>query len=129
MSSSTSCFFRGMLGACVVLLATAVIVPQYADYKERAATTQMFNESATLRQAVEARILELGGIQNSGTGVQVPPAGSYRANLMRDGIVILQGVAFGHVLVLSPAFHQGEVIWQCTGGPPKDMPRQCRDSE
>jgi Tfp pilus assembly major pilin PilA len=88
MFSFPACFFRGAFGACVVLLATAVIVPQYADYKERAATTEMFNESVTLRQAVEARILELGGIQNSGTGVQVPSASNYRANLTRDGIII-----------------------------------------
>lgn len=127
MSPAAACFIRGALGALVILIAAAVIVPQYADYKERAANAMMYDESASLRQAVEARILELGGIQNSGIGVQIPPPGSYRANLTRDGIIILQGAAFGHVLVLSPAFHEGAVIWQCTGGPPKDMPRQCRE--
>lgn len=129
MAFSRACFLRGALGACAVLLAAAVVIPQYADYRERAANAAMFDESASLRQGVEARILELGGIQNSGVGVQVPPPSSYRANLTRDGVIILQGAAFGHVLVLSPAFYQGEVIWQCIGGPPKDMPRQCREDD
>lgn len=126
MSSSRACFLWGMLGAFGVLIAAAVVVPQYADYRERAANTEMYNEASALRQAVESRILELGTVENSGLNIQTPAAQSYEAIVSREGIVILQGMQFGHVLVLMPSLNQDKVSWHCIGGPVKDMPLQCK---
>lgn len=125
-----SCFLRGVLGALMVLLAAAIIIPQYADYRERAANAAILNESLALQQAIEARIQGLGAVENSGLGIEVPPEGTdYKAVITRDGAVILQGIRYGHVMVLTPRLAQGAVSWQCVGGPPKDMPRQCRPED
>jgi hypothetical protein len=127
MAFFRSCFLRGVLGALVVLLAAAVAIPQYADYKERAANTDIFNEALSLREAVEERIFKLGTVENSGHGIQIPASKSYKASVTRDGVILLQGLRYGHVMVLVPSLDQGAVGWQCIGGPPKDMPLQCRE--
>jgi hypothetical protein len=122
--ASSRCFFWGALGAFIVLLAAAILVPQYADYKDRAANTTAYDDSLALRESIGARILELGSVENSGTNIQVPADASYKA-ITRDGTIILQG-RYGHVLVLTPSLDQGAVNWHCVGGPPKDMPLLCR---
>jgi hypothetical protein len=126
--TSSRCFLWGAFGAFIVLLAAAILVPQYADYKDRAANTAVYDESLTLRESIAARILELGSVENSGTNIQHLADGSYKAVVTRDGAIILQG-RYGHVMVLTPVLDQGAVSWQCIGGPPKDMPRMCRESK
>ncbi len=126
MAFFRSCFLRGVLGALVILLAAAVAIPQYADYKERAANSAIYDESLPLRESIEARILELDSVENSGTGIQVPTSKGFKASITRDGSIILQGNRYGHVLLLTPNLNQGMVGWQCIGGPPKDMPLKCR---
>ncbi|HEX5055814.1 MAG TPA: hypothetical protein VFX02_04880 [Gammaproteobacteria bacterium] len=122
--TSFRCFWWGAFGAFVVLLAAAILVPQYADYKDRAANTASYDESLMLRESIAARIIELGSVENSGTNIQAPADAGYKA-VTRDGAIILQG-RYGHVLVLTPSLDQGAVTWKCVGGPPKDMPRPCR---
>lgn len=122
--TSFRCFWLGALGAFVVLLAAAILVPQYADYKDRAANTTAYDDSLALRESIAARIVELGSVENSGSNIQAPNDGSNKA-VTRDGTIILQG-RYGHVLVLTPSLDQGAVNWKCIGGPPKDMPRPCR---
>jgi hypothetical protein len=126
MAFFRSCFLRGALGAFGVLVAAAILVPQYADYRDRAANTTIYEDSLALREAIGARILELGSVENSGINVQAPADGNYKASVTRDGAVILQG-RYGHVMVLTPVLVQGAVSWQCIGGPPNDMPRRCRE--
>jgi hypothetical protein len=129
MASSRACFVWGAIGALAVLLAAAAIVPQYAVYKARAANASIFDESAPLRQAIEARILGLGTLENAGLGIEAPSEGNYSAAVSRDGLLVLRGLRYGHVLVLTPHLERGAVSWQCIGGPPKAMPRPCRGAE
>lgn len=126
MAFFRSCFLRGVLGAFLVLLAAAIILPQYADYRERDANAEIFDEAALIRQSIEARILELGSVENSGVGLQASAGKSYEAIVTREGTILLQGMRYGHVLALIPSLVEGAVSWHCIGGPPKDMPRQCR---
>jgi hypothetical protein len=126
MAFFRSCFLRGVLGAFIILLAAAIAVPQYGDYKERAANAAIFDESLALRQSIEVRIQALGTVENSGFGIKVPDDRNYKADVTRDGTVILQGLRYGHVLVLTPSLDQGVVSWSCMGGPPKDMHLQCK---
>jgi hypothetical protein len=126
MAFFRSCFLRGILGGSVVLLAAAVAIPQYADYKERAANTDIFNEALPLREAIEARIVELGSVENSGHGIQMPDSKNYKAIVTRDGVILMQGLRYGHVMALIPSLDQGAVSWRCIGGPSKDMSLKCR---
>ena len=123
-------FLYGAAGALLVLVAAAVIVPQYADYRSRAETSAWLARlRADTLPAIEAAIRRSGRTAGAGDGIAPPDFGSDapgRVEITTDGIVLLQGGRDGQLLVLMPQLLGDEVTWICRGGSAKAAPAECR---
>lgn len=122
------CFFKGMFGAFLVLIAAAIIFPLYADYRSRAETSDWIRSIGATKFAVANNVTRLKSLTNSGVGVKAPSG--LRSNpsvtIMADGIILVHGKTFGQLLVIIPNLSDNKVSWTCVGGSAKDVPPLCR---
>jgi hypothetical protein len=126
MASRLGSFSWGALGAIVVLVAAAIVVPQYSDYRSRAEAYNMLVIAEPLQRSVETHALASHTLQGSGVGVTMAPE-FFDAFVQQDGAIILHNRnAFGQLLMLQPTLQGGNITWRCMGGPPQDVPTSCR---
>jgi Tfp pilus assembly major pilin PilA len=117
----------GASGALLVLVAAAVIVPQYADYTARASAAGALNDLRELQERVAARALSSQSLSGSGVGIsQSPPPSLREITVLADGVVVAVASRFGQVIVLVPSYSNGSVSWRCMAGSAKDVPPPCR---
>ena len=124
-------FLFGALGALLVLIGAAIGIPQYSDYRARAAGGDILMQAYPVRKKVEERILALGTVEGSGTVEFKANSGSPSARIEElmvepNGTMIIRGAPYGQVLVLIPSFKENIVSWRCLGGSGKEVPSQCR---
>ena len=122
------CFIKGIVGAFVLLLAAAVIIPQYSDYRSRLETSEWILNIGATKLAVAGNANRLRSLTNSGIGVKVP--GQMRSDpaitIMANGVILIRGKKFGQLLVIIPELSDNKVSWTCVGGSAKDVPPLCR---
>ncbi len=122
------CFFKGILGAFLVLIAFALIIPMYGDYRSRAETSDWLLNIASTKIAISGNITRLNSLTNSGIGVKSPSGlrSNPRINITTDGVIFIQGIKYGQLLVIIPELSGTKVSWTCIGGSAKDVPPFCR---
>ena len=126
-TSKTRAFISGAIGALLVLIAAAIIVPQYGDYTARSRAATVLNSVRPLQDRIASRIIALKSVSGSGIGnSQLVASPVKEIVVLEDGIIIVVGSHFGQVLVLVPSYSSGNVSWRCLGGSAKDVPPQCR---
>lgn len=127
-----SCFAKGMLGAFVFLLATAlaalVILPFYSDYRSRAAASEWLMSVGSVKIDIADNAMRLNSVLNSGVGVKTPinfPADP-KVEITRDGVILIHGKGYGQLFALIPERSGQFIKWTCLGGSAKDVPAECR---
>lgn len=126
MASRLGSFALGALGAITVLLAVAIVVPLYSDYRSRAQASEMLAIAQPLQRAVEAHAVASRTLQGAGAGIKMAPA-FFDSTVLWDGTIVLRNRnSFGQVIVLQPTLKEGSVTWQCAGGSARDVPTHCR---
>jgi hypothetical protein len=122
----------GMLGALAVLVAAAVIYPQYSDYRARAQTSEWLFEVQEAQRAVAANAQRRNSLTGSGVGVHRPNFSGTAApdyfKVTDDGMIFLKGGSDGQLVVLLPSISGTHVSWACVGGSSKATPSRCRDA-
>ncbi len=129
--SKLRCLFAGALGAVLVLIAAAVLIPVYGDYRGRAALTEAMGELVSYRTDISERAAKLGKTEGSGIGIVVSPEDLARLGLdyvriFSDGTIVIRHGQYRQVIVWEPTVSAGEVSWKCVGGPRKSVPPWCR---
>ena len=113
-------FFQGMLGALLVLVAAAIIVPQWQDYLADSETSVWLNaEIMPAVQSISANALRLRTTSGAGIGVPKPIFQVHAPSLVEidpDGIIFLKGGSDGQFVALIPTLSGGNVSWRCIGG-------------
>jgi hypothetical protein len=113
-------FFQGMLGAFLVLVAAAIIVPQWQNYLADSQTGAWLNaEIVPTVQAISANVLRLKTTSGAGVGVPKPVFQYDAPTLVKvdpNGIIFLKGGSDGQFVALIPTFSGGKVSWRCIGG-------------
>lgn len=126
MASRLLSFTYGAFGAVFVLVAAAIVVPQFSDYRSRAQAGYMLATAEPLQRAVEALATANRTLQGSGTGVSMAPT-FFEATVHPDGVIVLHNRnGSGQVIVLQPTLKSSSVTWQCIGGSARDVPENCR---
>ncbi len=127
--SKLKCFFTGMLGAVLVLLAAAVLVPVYGDFAGRAALSESLAGLATYREKIARMASRRGSIEGSGVGVLIedlPGLSLDYARVFPDGTLVIRHAGYHQVVVWEPSIAAGQVSWKCIGGPRNNVPASCR---
>lgn len=112
-------FFLGALGAILVLVAAALIYPQYSDYRAAAETSGWLAEVLPTTQAITDNTLRLNTTTGAGFGIPKPTFQSHTPSLIEvtaNGTVFLKGGTDGQIIVLYPELSGGKVVWRCRGG-------------
>lgn len=125
------CFFAGAMGAILVLIAAAVLIPAYGDYRGRAALTAAMSELDSYRHDISERAATLGKTEASGVGIVVSPGDMARlgfdyVRIFADGTIVARHGKYHQVVIWEPAISSGEVSWRCLAGPRKSVPGWCR---
>ena len=122
------CFITGMLGALLALIAAALLIPLYGDYRSRAETSIWLSFSSAIKSQIAQNAIRDKTLSNSGHGVKIPVEfrSSPVVTVTDSGIIIMQGKKYGQVLTLVPKLADNKVTWSCIGGPAKDVPPFCR---
>lgn len=113
------CFVKGMAGALLVLIAAAIIAPQYSNYVASSQTSIWLIEIEPTTEAITSNILRLQTVSGSGVGIPRPVISHYTPSLIEvtdSGTVFLKGGSDGQFVALVPAFSNGVVTWRCIGG-------------
>lgn len=113
------CFFKGALGAFLVLVAAAIIVPQYSDYLSAAETSLWLSKMEPVKMMVEENSGKLKTL--NGAGRHIDKAAFAPNNVtffeIRDsGEILLQGGRDGQFVMLTPTLDNGKISWRCLGG-------------
>jgi type II secretory pathway pseudopilin PulG len=126
-NSRARSFAIGASGALFVLIAAAMIIPQYADYTARSRASVALIDLRELQERIAARALAGQSLSGSGVGVlQNTPPSLRKVTVFSDGAIVAVASHFGQVIVLIPSYSAGKVSWQCIGGSSKDVPPLCR---
>lgn len=125
------CLFAGALGAVLVLIAAAVLIPAYGDYRGRATLTEAMSELDSYRFDISERATTLGKTEGSGTGIVVSPGDMARlgfdyVRIFSDGTIAARHGKYHQVIIWEPTISSGEVSWRCLAGPRKSVPAWCR---
>jgi hypothetical protein len=125
-----SCFGKGFFGALIVLIMTAIILPQYSDYAASAETSVWMYQVAPVQDYVAANAERNRTLVDSGVGAKRPEFSSNAPSLFevtKEGTIFLQGGHGGQLVVLIPTLADRKVSWRCLGGPRKATLR-CKDA-
>lgn len=131
-------FFWGALGALFVLIAAALIVPQYCDYRAQATVFNWRSGIGQLQASIEQRLLSRDSSIELPEGVMTSPDFSPKHHVRAfkvtsTGVIIIQGentgFMSGQLMVLFPSLEQEKVMWTCYGGPEKLMPTSWCDGK
>ena len=123
------CFFKGMGGAILVLLAAAIIVPQYADYRAALETSDWLSSVTSTTDVITTNVKRLKTTTGSGVGVARPVIAQRPPSLVEiadNGVIFLKGGREGQFVVLIPSYVDGKVVWRCIGGP-SHATRRCNN--
>lgn len=124
-------FISGVLGALTILIAAAIIVSQYADYRAQPETSGWFNLIKDTQDQIASRILKSGTVKDSGTNIEIPQAlkNLEHTRITDDGIIFLKGGSSGQFITLTPSLVDDKlVVWQCIGGSNDNMLQKCKSS-
>ncbi len=121
------CFLKGVAGAVLLLIASAIIIPGYSDYSDRIITNEMLSSVKPLQAAIE---IQLGNDKeinvdvtkyNLSTSITTIRIGS-------DGAITVQGGKHGQVFILTPTSISEATKWHCMGGNYHAMPALCKNT-
>lgn len=129
--SGFRCFFVGALAAVLVLGASAILVPTYGDFQDRAALDETIGELGSYRDKIARNALSQGSIERSGVGIQISSEEFSRlavdyARIFPDGTMTVRHAQYHQVVVWEPSIEDGKVSWKCIGGPRQSVPPRCR---
>ena len=126
-SSRVRAFLTGAAGALFVLVAAAVIIPQYSDYTTRVRASEVLLYLRQVQDRVSSQAVANKSVSGSGAGVsQLPEPPLKDIMVLPDGMIIAVSLHFGQVFVLIPSYSSGSVSWRCIAGSSKDVPQKCR---
>jgi Tfp pilus assembly major pilin PilA len=123
------CFLFGLMGAVLVLLSAAIIVPQYSDYSSLAQTSAWLVDIEPLQSKIEENAARKGRIDIPNSSETLPEfqAGKPRFfKVSRNGVILMKGGKQGQFVMLTPEIVDGKVVWTCIGGPDDAVPVVCR---
>ena len=123
------CFLLGMLGTLLILVAAAVIIPQYSDYTARVQTEEWLFLVKPILADIEKNAIQQNSLMNAGRNVNKEALQNANVNLLEiteTGVLILSGGRKGQVLILIPSLNAEQVTWRCIGGPAWIAPSGCR---
>lgn len=122
------CFVKGMLGALLVLISAAVVIPLYGDYRSRSETMNWLQNIRPIQFAVADNAIKLNTLNNSGIGIKIPNGLTSEPNVIirPDGMILIHGQKYGQLVALIPELSRNKVTWKCFGGSAKDVPPSCR---
>ena len=117
-----------MLGALLVLISAAVVIPLYGDYRSRAESMNWLQNIRPIQFAVADNAIKLNTLSNSGVGIKVPHEFRSGPNVIirSDGMILIHGQKYGQLVALIPELSRSKVTWKCLGGSAKDVPPSCR---
>ncbi len=119
------CFLSGALGALVLWLVAAVLIPRYSDFRAKAETIGWMAQMEPIRLKIEENAKRLKTMSGAGKDIDLPlswPPGVTLFEIRDSGEIILHGGRDGRLVILTPSFAEGKVTWRCVGGPAKDVP-------
>ena len=124
LGDKMNCF----LVVLTLLIMTAIIVPQYADYSHRVETREWLRYIKPTQTEIEKNILLNKTVNDSGVGFKIPPQikDMEYTNITRDGVIFLKGGHKGQFITLIPSIIKGKVTWKCVGGSTNDMVQKCK---
>ncbi len=127
----TQSFAGGVPGELAALVLAEIVSAQYSGYSTRARTSEMLAAARPLRDRVEANVLRLGTVRDSGSGVDVQELTQMQrtfrsVSVREDGLVLLEGANDGQMIVWIPSLSAGKVAWTCLGGSRRVVPSSCR---
>jgi hypothetical protein len=125
------CFLLGMSGAIVVLAAAAVLVPLYCDNAARVALAESLRQLAPYRDTIAENASKEGSVEGSGVEGAIPSEAFPGLNVdyarvFPDGTIVIRHAKHSQVVIWEPSMTAGQISWRCVGGPPKDVPPECR---
>ena len=126
------CFFKGLLGASLLLLIFFFTVPLYANYQARAETAGWLLLVEEVKNVITENAVKNKSLLHAGRDIDTQAmlktwGGKVDLLQITDfSTVILRGGREGQMLVLIPSLQQGQVTWQCVGGSQHAMPSPCR---
>ena len=128
MTTHMKAYLSGSLGVIFTFVLYTQISASYANYTDRIETSEILTSLAPLQCAIEEDILNK---QNkSSVQENVKQAEAFprirQVKVFEGGIIFAQGRKAGQAILLSPSVNNGEIIWNCAGGPDKAMPLGCR---
>ena len=125
--SALRSFGVGAVGALLVLIAAALIVPLYSDYTARSRAHEALTYLKSAQDRISARAMERGTLVGSGVGIAENSESPLReTTISTDGTIIARVAYFGQVIVLIPKYSHEKITWRCIAGSAKDVPLQCR---
>ena len=66
------CFFGGALGALILFLIAAIIIPQYSDYRAAAETSRWLAQMEPIRLKIEENAKKLKTTAGAGKHIDLP---------------------------------------------------------
>lgn len=125
--SKTHSFIAGAAGALFILVAAAIIVPQYGDFRARAQAADALVSIRPTQDRVAAQAIARQSLVGSGLGIAQSASGHISESwVLTDGAIVLRLAGTGQVFVLLPTYSAGAVSWRCIGGSAKNVPLNCR---
>ncbi len=124
-NSATRCFLFGFLGSGVFFVLLVLVLPMYADYRERSLTGEMISALTPIRYEIEQQLLKGEAVTTKMDPELEAKIFSY-LEVSETGRIIARKKDFGQMVLYLPRVEGSEVSWECIGGPVQVMPTRCR---
>ena len=118
-------FMLGALGALFMLVISAIIMPQYSDYTDKARTASSLEQVEPLKALIEKSLLESPEMVSSINIKEYSRKFDF-FELLSDGSIVVKHGNAGQVFILIPKVHGSIVTWQCIGGSNDLIPMMCK---
>ena len=123
-----------MIVVAIIGILAAVALPAYQDYTIRAKVSELVLAASGFKTSVAEKAGADNALGSSGIGLTVTTVGKVTGGSVSDGGVInilgssaSTSVGTAVSITLTPSLGAGgTVIWDCSGGPGKFLPAECR---
>jgi hypothetical protein len=130
--SRAKAVFYGATGAFLVLVAAALVYPEYEDFRSRAIASEVLLQARSIQDEVEVVAGKQGTLAGAGASIHVTPMklGNRviaEGEVLSGGEIVLRGKPYGQVIVLIPAMSgDRKITWRCIAGSTNDVTQTCR---